>query len=133
MANAFGPDSTISVDGQDISAYVKTVEFNLSRAALDVTTKGASGVAKRGGLTDGTIRITGLWDDTASSGSFTVFSPQMVNATLEDPPIAFVWKPNGTATYTGTAVISEYAESSPIDDMVAFTATLEISGSVVIS
>lgn len=133
MANSFGPDSTISVDGQDISAFVKTVDFSLTRSALDVTTKGATGVAKRGGLTDGNIKITGLWDDTSTTGSFTVFSPQMVNATLEDAPIAFVWKPNGTDTYTGTAVVTQYDESSPIDDMVAFTATLEISGSVVIT
>jgi hypothetical protein len=133
MAQAFGPDSDLSVNGQEIGPYVKTIEQNLTRAVLDVTTKGATGVVKRGGLTDGEISITGLWDDAATTGSFTVLSAQMVAATLSAAPIAFVYKPNGTDTYTGTCVVSQYNESSPVDDMVAFTATLSISGAVVIS
>ena len=133
MAQAFGPDSDLSVDGQELGPYIKTIDLNLSVGVLDVTTKGQKGVVKRHGLTDGEISITGLWDDTVTSGSFTVLSPLMVAASLEAVPVAFVYKPNGTKTYTGTCVVSQYSESSPIDDMVAFSATLSISANVVIT
>lgn len=132
MAQAFGPDSTLSINGQDISAHVKTIDFNLSRSAMDVTTKGADAVIKKGGLSDGEMSITGLWDNAVTTGSFTVLSALAV-AAPPTSPTAFVYKPNGTVTYTGTAVMTAYAESSPIDNMVAFTATFSISGVPVIT
>lgn len=132
MAGAFGPDSTLTINAQNITPYVKTIDFTLNRAALDVTVKGADGVTRRGGLVDGELSFSGLWDDTAVSGSFTVLSALAVAA----PPTtatAFVYKPDGTDTYTGTGVVTSYAESSPIDDMVAFTCTMAVSGVPVIS
>lgn len=130
MAQAFGPDSTLSIAGADISASVKTIDFTLSRAAMDVTVKGMDGVAKKGGLTDGELSFTGLWDDTAITGSHTVLAT-LADDAAPTTPTAFVYKPNGVKTYTGTAVMTSYAESSPIDDMVAFTASFSISGAVV--
>lgn len=130
MAQAFGPDSTLTIAGQDISASVKTIEFTLSRSAMDVTVLGMDAVAKKGGLTDGELSITGLWDDAVTVGSHTVLST-LADDAAPTAPTAFVYKPNGVKTYTGTAVMTSYQVSTPIDDMVAFTASFAISGAVV--
>lgn len=131
MANAFGSNSDITVNSQVITPYVKTADFNRSRAVLDVTTKSGgtgfgAGVTKRGGLTDGTFVITGLWDDTVTVGSETVLSA----AFLAGTNITSIFSPDGTKTYTFSGVVSQYDESSPVDDMVAFTCTIDISGAV---
>lgn len=129
MAQAFGPDSTLSIAGADISASVKTIDFTLSRAALDTTVKGQKAVAKRGGLTNGELSFSGLWDDAVTVGSYTVLAT-LADDTAPTTATAFIYKPNGVKTYTGTAVMTSYQESSPIDDMVAFTASFSISGAV---
>lgn len=132
MAEAWGGDSTLSINAQDITTYVKSVEFTLGRAALDVTTKGDDGVTRKGGLVDGSMSVTGMWDDTVTTGSFTVLSALAV-VVPPTSPTAFIYKPNGTKTYTGTAVLTSYEESSPVDDMVAFTASFAVSGVPVIT
>lgn len=134
MAAAHGSDSAIKVnDGtslRDITPYVKSVDFNRSRDANDVTTKGMNGKTYRAGLSDGDVRITGLWDDTALVGPRIAFKTLL---TLPDPK-AIEWYPEGTASgaekSSSNALLTQYDESSPIDDMVAFTATLKISGDV---
>ena len=132
MAEAWGGDSTLSVNAQDITTYVKNVDFTLARGVLDVTTKGDDGIIRKGGLVDGSMTVTGMWDDTVTTGSFTVLSA-LATATPPTTATAFIFKPNGTKTYTGTAVLNSYAESSPVDGMVAFTASFSVSGIPVIS
>jgi hypothetical protein len=130
MAAAHGKDSVITIATQNISPYVKTVDFNRSQDANDTTTKGAEGKTYRAGLTDGEIRLTGLWDDTATSGSRTVLQALLDSETTT----TFEWGAEGNTTGmmkdSGAAVLTQYDESSPVDDMVAFTATLKISGAV---
>lgn len=138
MANAHGKDSYFAVEDsaastlRNISPYVKSVDFNRSQDANDTTTKGAEGKTYRPGLTDGEIRLTGLWDDTASTGSYTVLSSLM---DLEIT-VGFEWGPEGNGSgavkYSGECVLTQYDEGSPVDDMVAFTATLRISGTVTV-
>lgn len=138
MANAHGKDSVFSIEDsaattlRNITPYVKTVDFNRSQDANDVTTKGAEGMTYRPGLTDGEIRLTGLWDQTASVGSQTVLQSLVGIETT----VGFEWGPQGLTSmqvkYTGECVLTQYDESSPIDDMVAFTATLKISGDVTV-
>lgn len=136
MAAAHGKDSYFSIEDSAgttlrvITPYVKSVDFNRSNDANDTTTKGAEGKTYRPGLTDGEIRLTGLWDDTASVGSYTVLKTLLgVEIT-----VGFEWGPEGNTAgmekASGECVLTQYDESSPVDDMVAFTATLKISGDV---
>jgi len=138
MANAHGKDSAFLIEDstaatlRNIGPYVKTVDFNRSQDANDTTTKGAEGKTYRPGLTDGEIRLTGLWDDTASVGSRTVLASLLgIEIT-----VGFEWGPEGNTTGSvkdsGECVLTQYDESSPVDDMVAFTATLKISGDVTV-
>ena len=136
MAAAHGKDSYFSVEDsagttlRNITPYIKSLDFNRSNDANDTTTKGAEGKSYRPGLTDGEIRLTGLWDDTASTGSYTVLQSLLgVEIT-----VGFEYGPEGNTTgmekLSGECVLTQYDESSPVDDMVAFTATLKISGDV---
>ena len=136
MAAAHGKDSYFSIEDsaattlRNITPYLKSVDFNRSNDANDTTTKGAEGKTYRPGLTDGEIRLTGLWDDTASTGSYTVLQSLLgVEVT-----VGFEWGPEGNTTgmekLSGECVLTQYDESSPVDDMVAFTATVKISGDV---
>lgn len=138
MAAAHGKDSVFLIEDsaattlRDISIYVKTLEFKRSVDANDTTTKGSEGRTYRPGLTDGEISLTGLWDDTASTGSRTVLA-SLVGIEVT---VGFEWGPEGSATgalkESGECVLTQYDESSPVDDMVAFTATLKISGDVTV-
>lgn len=138
MANEHGSVSQILIhDGtslRNISPYVKTIDVNQSRDANDTTTKGATGKTYRGGLTDGEVRITGLWDDTASVGTRTVFS--VIKASATGAISAIEWGGEGNTSgdikETFAGVLTQYDESSPVDDMLAFTATIKISGAITI-
>lgn len=138
MAVAHGKDSYFSVEDsgattlRNITPYVKTVDFNRSNDANDTTTKGSEAKTYRPGLTDGEIRLTGLWDDTANTGSYTVLASLLGIETS----VGFEYGPEGNTTgmvkYSGECVLTQYDEASPVDDMVAFTATLKISGDVTV-
>jgi hypothetical protein len=134
MAQAHGKDSVLKIhDGtslRDITPYTKNIDVNRSQDANDTTTKGAEGKTYRPGLTDGELRITGLWDDAALVG------PRPLFKTLMGGEVAttFEWGPEGSTTGmekdSGGCCLIQYDESSPVDNMVAFTATLKISGDV---
>ncbi len=133
---AHGKDSVFKIEDsagstmRDITPYVKSVDFNRSNDVNDTTTKGAEGHTYRPGLTDGEIRLTGLWDKTASVGSRTVLQSLLgVEIT-----VGFEWGAEGSTggmvKDSGECVLQDYQESSPVDDMVGFTSTLKISGDV---
>lgn len=136
MAQAHGKDSYFSIEDsagttlRNITPYIKTISFSRSNDANDTTTKGAEGKTYRPGLTDGEIRLTGLWDDTASTGSQTVLSSLLgVEIT-----VGFEYGPEGNTAgmvkYSGECMLTQYDEESPVDDLVAFSATIKISGDV---
>jgi len=122
-----GADAVFMLDGDDLSDFIDTVTITESADSLDVTTFGNGGHRKRGGLTDGTIAIGGVYD-TTSSGPHDVIKP------LIGTVVAFVWRPEGTGsglpTVTGNVLVQNYVESSPVAEIVRWTAALEIDGDV---
>lgn len=122
-----GADAVFLLNAADISDFVDTVTVTESVDNLDVTTFGNDGHRKRGGLTDGSLEIGGVYDTTAA-GPHDVIKP------LIGTNVAFAWRPEGTGSgkpaTTGTVLVQEYAESSPVADIVRWTATLEIDGNV---
>ena len=117
---------------RDISPYCKTIDVTYSRTANDATGKGATGMTYRGGLSDGEVKISGMWDDTASVGSRTVFAT--IRASALGAISSIEWGPEGGTTGdikdSFAGMLTQYDESSPEDDLVAFTATIKISGAV---
>ena len=120
-----GADAVFLLNAVDISAFMDTITETESGDSLDVTTFGNNGHRKRGGLTDGSISIGGVYD-TTSNGPHDVVKP------LLNTVVTFAWRPEGTGsglpTVTGSVLVQNYVESSPVADIVRWTAALEIDG-----
>ena len=127
-----GADAVFLLGAANLSDYIDTVTFTIEVNNLDVTTFGNNGHRKRGGLTDGSIAIGGVYD-TSTNGPHDVFAPLM--SAVPQVLSTFTWRPEGTgaglASYTGNVLIENYVESSPVADVVRWTATLSIDGDVV--
>lgn len=122
-----GADAVFLLDEEDISPYLDTVTFTDAVDSLDVTTFGSGGHRKRGGLTDGSISIGGVYDTTATG-------PRDVIKPLKGTVVTFDWRPEGTGVglpaSTGSVLVQNYVESSPVADIVRWTASLEVDGGI---
>lgn len=126
-----GRNVQFEVGTNDISPYVTNVAVERDNDVHDTTTYGATGHTFIGGLTNGKITVTGLWDKTATVGSYTVFHAL---AAAGSASTAFVYGPMGSTTgnvkITGNFVLASYSESAPVADLITFTASLQINGAV---
>ncbi len=122
-----GADSVFLLDGDDLSQYIDTITMTESVDSLDITTFGNNGHRKRGGLTDGSISIGGVYD-TSATGPHDVIKP------LLGTVVPFVWRPEGAGALlpssSGNVLVQNYVESAPVADIVRWTAALEIDGDV---
>lgn len=118
---------------RNISAYLDKVD-GLPGAGLvnETTTFGVTGQAKTyiRGLNDAPFTLSGFWDQTATTGPDVVLSGLRTATTAS----AYAWSPLGTtagyAKYTGNAFVTDYKVSSPVNNVVSFTATLQTTGPV---
>jgi hypothetical protein len=128
MAFVHGRDTEITVGGDDLTEFTNTSEFTRGADVHDVTTYGKSAHVHQGGLRTGGFSMGGTYDNTANTGPAAVLEP-LIGTTAE-----IVRKPEGTGTgkpqQTFDAVLSSYVESSPVADMVSWTAEFTVSDTV---
>lgn len=128
-----GKTAQVTINAKDISPYVTSVTFERGNDTHDTTTFGSTSHSYIAGLIDGKMSVSGLWDKTALVGSEVVFN-SMVGTAAGFP---FVYGPEGSTAgnvkYTGTVVLDNYSESTPVADLVTFTAALKISGAVTLT
>jgi len=128
MAFVHGKNTYISLDGEDLTAFTNSTTMNRSADALDTTTYGKNSKTYAGGLKDGSATIGGIYDNTAVTGPRAVIQP-LIGATVE-----FVFRPEGTGAGkpedTVDVVVTAYNESSPVAEMVQWTAELQLSDDV---
>lgn len=131
MAFVHGSDSVFKLDNSggsltDISSYVNNVDFPQTADVAETTTLGASNKTYIVGLKDATISLSGLWDATADAIFGAVVGQ---SATL-----SFEYSPEGTGSgavkYTGEAIMTSYSKSSPVGDVVGYSADLQVTGAV---
>ena len=131
MAFTHGKDSVFKLDNAsgsltDISTYVNNVDFPETADVSETTTLGADNKTYIAGLKDATISLSGLWDSTADAIFGAVVGQ---SATL-----SYGYSPEGTASgkvkYTGEAILTSYAISSPVGEAVGYSADLQVSGAV---
>ena len=131
MAFTHGKDSVFKLDNAsgsltDISSFVNNVDFPETADVSETTTLGADNKTYIAGLKDATISLSGLWDATADAIFGAVVGQ---SATL-----SYEYSPEGTASgkvkYTGEAILTSYAISSPVGDAVGYSADLQVSGAV---
>lgn len=115
---------------RNISPYLDNVDFKRAKDSHDNTTFGAESHSYAGGLKDGTISISGLWDKTADVGTHVVLTSLLGT----DVPVGFEYGPEGSTSgmtkLSGNCLVTDYSTSSPVADLVKFTAELQISGDV---
>ena len=131
MAFVHGSDSSFKLDNAsgsltDISTYVNNVDFPETADVAETSTLGASNKTYIVGLKDATISLGGLFDATVDA---------ILGAVVgQSATLSFEYSPEGTASgkgkYTGEGILTSYTLSSPVGDVVGFSADLQVSGAV---
>ena len=116
---------------RDLSAYISEVRgLPGPRALNEVTALGDSGARFIPGLEDVTIGLRGMFDNTATSGPDAVLGPLRTHTSAVD----FEYGPEGSGTgdvkYSGTCWIVTYELRSRVGDLVEWSATLQVEGTV---
>lgn len=131
MAFVHGKDSVFTLDSAALTAYLTDVAFNNSVDMAETSVMGLEAKTYLSGLSDGTISLTGRYDSTAVSGP----DVKLNGLVGLDTPVTFEYGPEGGTTgkvkYSGSCFLTAYNVSSPLGDIVAFTAELQITGAVV--
>lgn len=131
MAFTHGKDSVFKLDNSggsltDISAYVNNVDFPETVDVAETTVLGKDNKTYIVGLKDATISLSGLWDSTADA----IFGAVLGQSST----LSFEYSPEGTSSgkvkYTGETILTNYAISSPVGDVVAYSADLQVSDSI---
>lgn len=122
-----GKDGSITVDSDDLSAFVNNVTLNRAADAHDVTTYGNDSHRKFGGLFDGSITLDGIFENGTTSPRDTLNGALGTVVTIQ-------WRPEGAgsglANYAFDALVQSYVETAPVADMITWSATLEIDDDV---
>lgn len=137
MAYVHGKKSKFSVDNAagsltELSAYLDEVGFPRSVETAEVTTFGDNAKEYIVGLSDATISISGKFDAAGSS------TPDVVLSGIlgQDATVTFEYQPNNAAVsatnpkYSGEAILTSYEVSSPVGDVVTFSAEFQVSGAI---
>jgi hypothetical protein len=116
--------TVLKVATKDISGATKTSTFSGSADIHDVTGYGAAAHRKYGGLKDGKFTCGGTYDLQATTGTPTVLEGQ------EGSSFAIIRQVAGTATgkpqESFTGVLAKFDVTSPVDDMVTWSAEFEV-------
>lgn len=129
MAFVHGRNTYISIDSNDISAYVKNSEFSQDKDTHDTTTYGVDNKTYISGLGDQTFSADGVYDDT-TSGPHDVIQPLLDAGAA----VTLVYRPEGTGTglpeRSVSVIVSSYVETSPVDDVTTWSMECQCTGAV---
>lgn len=131
MAFTHGKDSVFKLDNAsgsltDISSYVNSVDFPETADVAETTVLGDDNKTYIVGLKDATLSLAGLWDSTIDG---------ILGAVIgQAATLSFEYSPEGTASgkvkYTGECILTSYAQSSPVGDVVGYSADFQVSAAV---
>jgi hypothetical protein len=130
MTFIHGKGTVVKLDAVDLSAYIKTSEFSQENDEHDVTTYGNDAHRVRSGLTGGKFTMSGWYDSTAVSGP-----RAKINALIQaGANVTLIRQPEGAGTALPQdeveVMVKSYAETSPVDDIVAWSCECTLSGTV---
>jgi hypothetical protein len=115
-----GKSTKISVDGDDLSAYSNTSEFEEGSDEHDVTTYGKNAHVVQGGLLTGKFTMGGVYENTAA------VTPKALLPPLIGTVVEVIRQPEGLGTgkptQTFDALLTKYVETAPVADMVTWSA-----------
>lgn len=126
---AHGKSTDFAIDdtggsSRNISDTLTDVSFPQTVDTAETTAFGSSNKSYIVGLKDTTISVSGIWDATVDG---------YISGT-EPASRTFIYGPAGTTSgnvkYTGEAIMTNYAVSNPVGDVVTFTADFQVTGAV---
>jgi hypothetical protein len=129
MAVTHGKHTFVSLDAVDLSTFTKSTSFEDSTDTHDSTTYGPTRTRKSyvAGLGDGKITISGVYDSSATGPRATIKPLKAAG-----DPVEFIFQPEGVGSGKPQSVvdvvISSYNESSAVDDLIQWTAELQMTG-----
>ena len=134
MAKSHGKATVFKVDDSgaslvDLSTDCDNVDFPQEISTGETTTFGATGSARTfvTGLVGRTISISGKFDAAASHTDATLSGivAQAATVTYEYGPTGST---AGMVKHTGECILTSYNTSSPLDGVVSFQASFQITG-----
>lgn len=126
MAFSSGNIATFSLGGNDLSAYITSVNVSISRDINDINPIGGNAVSRLVGPYSGTLSIEGGYDPAVDA----ILSAMMLAATPATQ--VFVYRPAGSGAGTraigGSGYLSSYEVDTPGDDTATWTAEVAVVG-----
>jgi hypothetical protein len=136
VARAHGKDAVFSIDDsggslRNISAHVNNVSgLPGARQLSEVTAFGDGGVKNIPGLVNVSFTVSGVFDNTATTGSYTVLNGLRSTTATS----TFEYGPAGSTAsspkLTGECWMSEFTVDASVSDAVPFSATFQVDGTV---
>jgi predicted secreted protein len=138
MAFRHGKNAVLKLDNSagtlvDLSAYLDEISMPRSIETGETTTFGSTGSAKTyvTGLSDATISLGGKFDSTADA-HFSGILTALLAGTIDS--VSFEYGKEGSTAgrvkYSGEALLTSYEVSSPVADIVTFSAELQVTGAI---
>lgn len=129
-SSKFFLDDTGSTE-RELTAYINDLGGLPGPRNLDeVTALGDSGAKFIPGLENVTISITGIFDDTATTGPDAVLGPLRTHTSAVDFNYGPKGNTGGFPKYSGTCWVTTYEVKSSVGSRVEYTATLQVEGAV---
>lgn len=130
MAFRHGKNASITINAVDLTTFCESVDLSIDVDTADTTTFGSTWKSALAGLPGAKLELSGFYDPTASTGPSAALLACITNGTA----VAVVHKPGGTASgqrsNTFNAIVTSFAESSPVGGNVKFKAGLLVTGAV---
>lgn len=135
MAQGHGKDSDVRIadsggTSRNLTSFTNQIDTSWDAAANESTTMGNSAVRRVRGLADNSFTLGGVFDNNGTA------SPDAWLKGLQEygSAVAFVIFPNGSASGrpydSGSALLTSYSKSMPVDNVVTWQASFACDGSV---
>lgn len=115
----------------DLSAYLDDISFPRSVETGETTTYGNNAKTYITGLSDATISLGGKFHATADA-HFGALIAALLDGTVTSA--SFEYGPEGSTSgrikFTGESIVTSYEVSSPVADVVTFSAELQVTGAI---
>lgn len=116
---------------RNLSSFLDSCDVSWDADASETTTLGASAKTYIEGLYTGSISMSGKWDNAGTATPDQWLTGIITAGTLTP---AFVYFPAGSAAtrpyFSGSCVVTQYKTASPVDNVVTFTASAQVTGAI---
>lgn len=131
MAFVHSKNTVITVASTDLSAFVtSSSEVGRTTETHEVTAYGDSAKEYAPGLNDASFSMEGTYDSTAVSGP----RAKLLSVYAGGVAVAISRMPEGTGTGKPedafNAILTSYVETSPVNDMISWSADFQVTGAI---